>query len=294
MSYLNTKANKRKLAANRYRNARYVLFERCSGELARFARTLQQSHSYASAYISESPHKRLGEKVARAIESAFDLNPGWLDEDHSASWDRRLREAIGGSVHPLDGEAVNAELAQEHRRWLSSLTVLPESGDDLLRLSRECQLHLQEIQQQLETLSGYRRDLLSKAQPLYQTALEDYLLQQDYVVKPPSYDLGQVFQVWHHEPSCKICLQLRIQLTFEPVMQLIPVPPVSQEVIVMPLFDDALAQVRFLFIAADARSAPFDVTRLRWQGEKLWLMNREGERQRELTDMLSLEPLFQH
>lgn len=292
MNYLNTKANRRKLAANRYRNARYLLFERCGGEIARFARTIQNSHSYVSAYVSESPNKRMGEKVARKIEAAFDLGSGWLDDDRSQSWDRRLKEAIGGSVHPLDEAELEGEFVQDHSRWLASLTLLPESGSDLLRVGRQCQHHLAGIQSQIQTLYEQRRELLTKASQLYEKELESYLIGNGYVVKPPSYEQGQVFQVWHPDPSNKACLQLRVQLTFEPVLQLIPIPPVTKEVIVIPFVAQGSERVEFLFIPADERGSPFDSTRLAWQEQALWLMSADGHKQRDLTSRLNLEPLF--
>ena len=52
-----TKEDIRKRAALRYRNARYLMLERCQGKVARFARTIKSSHSYAAAYISENPTK---------------------------------------------------------------------------------------------------------------------------------------------------------------------------------------------------------------------------------------------
>lgn len=292
MNYLNTKANRRKLAANRYRNARYLLFERCGGEIARFARTLQKSHSYVSAYLSESPTKRMGEKVARQIEVSFGLSSCWLDDDRSQSWDRRLREAIGGKVHPLDGIESEPEYVKDHARWLASLATLPESGPDLLRVGRESQRHLQQLQQEILLLTEQRRELLDLSYKLYEPALESYLLAQGYVVKPPSYEQGQVFQVWHPEPTVKSCLQLRIQQTFEPVLELIPVPPVTREVVVLPFIPEHSDQVEFLFLAADERSSPLDVTRLVKDEERLWLLSTSGSRQRDLTAKLSLEPLF--
>lgn len=292
MNYLNTKANRRKLAANRYRNGRYILFERCGGEIARFGRTIQKSHSYVSAYLSESPTKRMGEKVARLVESAFGFESGWLDDDRSQSWDRRLREAIGGSIHPLDEDDMEGELVQDHERWLSNLAVLPESGADLLRVGRQCQQHLRGMQDKITTLTEQRRALLLKASQLYEKELESYLINQGYVVKPPSYEQGPVFQVWHPDPSNKCCLQLRIQLTFDPVLQLTPIPPVSKEVIALPFVTEKSSHVMFVFLAADERCAPFDSSRLLWQEQELWLTGGDGGKQRDLTSRLTLEPLF--
>lgn len=292
MNYLNTKANRRKLAANRYRNARYLLFERCGGEIARFARTVQKSHSYVSAYLSEAPSKRMGEKVARMIEAAFDLEQEWLDDDRSQSWDRRLREAIGGSVHPLDEEELEEELVQDHGRWLAGLSLLPESGSDLLRVGRQCQQHLEGIEEKIRLLLAQRSELLLKAAPLYEKELESYLIGQGYVVKPPSYEQGQVFRVWHMDPTNRLCLQIRIQFNFDPVLELIPIPPVSKEVIALPYIGESSEQIQFIFVPADERSAPFDVTRLLKEGEAIWLVGTDGRKQRELSERLSLEPLF--
>lgn len=292
MNYLNTKANRRQLTANRYRNARYILFERSGGEIARFARSVQKSHSYVSAYISETPTKRMGEKVARMIETAFGLNQQWLDQERSQSWDRRLREAIGGAIHPLDEEEQKEEVVHDHARWLANLSTLPETGPNLLRIGRQCQHYLNTIQQQLHLLTEQRQDLLKKASQLYEQQLEVNLIAQGYVVTPPNYQQGQVFRVWHHNSEVKSCIQLRLQLTFEPVLQLTPIPPISREVIAMPFIAEHSEQVEFLFIAADERSSPFDTTRLKWCDNALWLLGPDGNKQRDFTARLSLEPLF--
>ena len=294
MNYLNTKANRRQLAANRYRNARYVLFERCGGEIARFARTLQKSHSYVSAYVAEMPNKRMGEKVARMVEAAFSLGSGWLDVDRSASWDRRLKEAIGGAIHPLDEHAHDEEMIQDHERWLAGLSILPESGADLVRVGRQSQHHLQSIQQQIRMLTEQRRELLAKTSRMYEQRLETFLIEKGYVVQAPSYEQGPVFRVWHSDPAVKGCLQLRLQLVFEPVIQLIPIPPVTREVVVLPFLTEQSQEVEFLFLAADERSASFDVTRLARHEQALWLLGHDGVKQRDLTARLSLDPLFVH
>ncbi|MCM2681069.1 hypothetical protein [Echinimonas agarilytica] len=292
MSYLNTKANRRKLAVNRYRNARYVLFERCGGEVARFARAIQKSHSFTSAYIGESPTKRIGDKVAQTIALSFSLGAAWLDDDHSQSWDRRLREAIGGSVHPLDEHDTDIEPSHDLERWLASLTVMPGTGPDLLRLGRQSQQYLSEVQVQLKVLEEQRRDLLTRSARMYEQDLESRLLSQGYVVQSPSYNQGPLFRVWHSDSAIKTCLLIRVQLNFEPVLQLTPIPPAGREVVAVPFISDGKDHIQYLFLAIDERSAAFDATRLTWVDGALWLVGDDGAKQRDLTARLSLEPLF--
>ncbi|MBW8192249.1 hypothetical protein K0504_14525 [Neiella marina] len=289
---LNTKANKRQIATYRYRNARYILFERCQGEVARFARYLQQSHSYASAYISESPTKRIGDKVARMMEQAFSLETSWLDSDRSQRWDQRLRDAIGGGVHPLDQQHQDSpEL--DHQRWLSQLAVLPESGPQLIQTGFACQQRLAQIQQQVEQLNRLQRAILAKSTQLYERDLESQLLGLGYVVQPPSQEQGAVFRIWHGDPAIKLCLQLRVALAFEPVLQLTPLPPAVKEVIAIPFVEPHSHQPSYIFMAADARSSRFDASRLKWIDNALWLMGVDGSKQRDMTSALRLDPLFQ-
>ncbi|GGA88390.1 hypothetical protein GCM10011369_33180 [Neiella marina] len=288
---LNTKAGKRQVAAYRYRNARYVLFERCQGEVARFARHLQQSHSYASAYISEAPTKRIGDKVARIIEKTFDLEVGWLDSDRSQRWDQRLRDAIGGAVHPLDEEVQQPEEV-DHQRWLNQLAVLPESGPQLIQTGLACQQRLSQIQQQIEQLSRLQRAIIGKSTQLYERDLEVQLLAQGYVVQAPSQEQGSVFRIWHGDPAVKLCLQLRISLVFEPVFQLTPLPPAVREIVAIPFVEPHSQQASYVFMAADARSSRFDASRLKWIDGALWLVGIDGNKQRDMTSALRLDPLF--
>lgn len=288
---LNTKANKRQVATYRYRNARYILFERCHGEVARFARTIQQSHSYASAYISESPTKRIGDKVARMMERAFTLESNWLDSDRSSRWDQRLRDAIGGSVHPLDQQQ-QEEPELDHSRWLSQLAVLPEEGPQLIQTGLACQQRLAQIQQQIEQLNRLKRAIVSKSTQLYERDLENQLLAQGYVVQTPSQEQGAVFRVWHDDPAIKLCLQLRVALVFEPVLQLTPLPPAVREVIAIPFVEPHSQQPAYVFLPADARSSSFDASRLKWIDGALWLLGLDGGKQRDMTSALRLDPLF--
>ena len=290
--HLKTKANSRMLATHRYRNARFLLFERCHGEVARFARAIQKSHSFASAYIAEMPTKRIGDKVARVIEHAFALESGWLDDDRSQSWDRRLREAIGGNIHPLDQGSRQDPLEVEHERWLSLLKVLPEQGPELIRTGMQFQQRLQDVQRQVDRLNQIYRAMLSKSALLYELDLERRLMDEGYVVRPPSIEQGNVFRVWHSDPDVKHCIQLSIALTFEPVMQFTPLPPSVRQAVAIPFVTEGAEHPQYLFLAVDERSGRFDASRIQWIDGVLWLTGTEGQKIRDLTSRLSLEPLF--
>lgn len=59
------------------------------GNQTRFAEAIGRSNAYVNFLLTDpgQPHHRnLGEKLARHIETALSLTPGWLDEPNAAVW----------------------------------------------------------------------------------------------------------------------------------------------------------------------------------------------------------------
>ena len=59
------------------------LAERHSSTLAAFAERIDRAPTQVSRFMGKNPTKNIGDKVARHIESCFNLEPGWLDQIHS-------------------------------------------------------------------------------------------------------------------------------------------------------------------------------------------------------------------
>lgn len=255
----------RKLAASRYRNARYLLLERCQGKVARFARALKQRHSYAAAYISEHPTKRIGDVVARRIEQAFSLSEGWLDKERSQNWDRRLRAATGSAVHPLDGKGIEQAWRNAlPENLLSDELPRPESADDVQVTGQVLQHRYIAVAQEVNRLAQLRRSLAQQVTPLLDDALEQWALAQDYIVESPVRLNGPFFRLWHPDPIYSSCLQVRISLMFTPALEFRPLPPSTREVLALPFFA-ANGKLHFFFIPADERISPFDVADIKEQ-----------------------------
>ena len=117
------------LAKVRRDNARYLLRERCDNKISTFAQTIGRDQPLISAYIGRSPSKRIGDAMARVIETAFDLEAGWLSAPRSEAVGRLFE---GGDpkteVHPLlklrQGVVTSAdqlrEIHQAHERLVDA------------------------------------------------------------------------------------------------------------------------------------------------------------------------------
>ena len=75
----------------RIANARRLMEE--AGGPGAFARRIERDTSYVSQIIGPNPRKGIGDKLARAIETAFRKPEGWLDVTHESSADAPMRMA---------------------------------------------------------------------------------------------------------------------------------------------------------------------------------------------------------
>lgn len=251
---------RRQQAAVRYRNARYLLLERCQGKVARFARALKQSHSYAAAYISEHPSKRIGDTVAQRIEKAFALPTGWLDVERSQNWDSRLRQAIGRGAHPLDSEGVEAAWQQAlPEAFIEQALPVPDSPEEMVHTAHILQQRYLAVSETLNKLHRLQHSLAQQMLPLLADTLHGWALAHDYVVESPQRLGGPFFRIWHADPFYNFCLQLHLAVRFEPALEFRPLPPATRDVTVIPYFADKGSQPQFLFIPTDERISPFDI-----------------------------------
>lgn len=68
----------------RYRNAKHL--RDSAGGVTGFTNRIQRSQAQASSIVGDNPTKGIGAKMARLIESVFDLPAGWLDIPHPEHW----------------------------------------------------------------------------------------------------------------------------------------------------------------------------------------------------------------
>lgn len=97
----------------RYNNARALV--RKMGSVSAFAEAINKGQSQVSQFAGENPVKGIGAKIAREIEAAFSLSPGWLDVAHATA--DTSPEVIGMSAWdretPLGPDEVNVPFYKE-------------------------------------------------------------------------------------------------------------------------------------------------------------------------------------
>lgn len=71
-------------ATIRYKNACHLRDK--AGGVTGFGNMIERSQAQASSIVGDNPSKGIGSKMARHIESAFDLPAGWLDLPHPEIW----------------------------------------------------------------------------------------------------------------------------------------------------------------------------------------------------------------
>lgn len=71
-------------ATIRYRNACHLRDK--AGGVTGFGNAIERSQAQASSIVGDNPSKGIGSKMARHIETAFDLPSGWLDLPHPEIW----------------------------------------------------------------------------------------------------------------------------------------------------------------------------------------------------------------
>jgi len=70
----------------RQRNAKYLAQK--IGGINAFSEKLGKSQPQISHIIGERPTKNIGNKIAREIEQAFNLEKDWLDHVHDELWEK--------------------------------------------------------------------------------------------------------------------------------------------------------------------------------------------------------------
>jgi len=290
-----TKEDIRKRAALRYRNARYLMLDRCQGKVARFARSLKTSHSYAAAYISDNPTKRIGDKVAAKIEAAFAMPPNWLDEDRSSSWDKRLKAATGPTVHPLDATAVADEWQVANPdQLMAELAQLPDNLTEALLLGDVIQHRYATVRREMAKLEQMQYALAERSSNLYFGHFEEHLLAAGFVVKAPRENAGPVFHVWHPDPEITLCLEIRLSIQFSPVLAFRPLPPAVKELVAIPYVRQEGNQhvVHYFYFELDERLSAFDVSHIVQNGSAFELHTPAGGVRMSLSERQDLNQLF--
>lgn len=290
-----TKEEIRKRAALRYRNARFLMFERCQGKVARFARTLKSSHSYAAAYVGENPTKRIGDKVANRIEVAFAMPPNWLDADRSNTWDKRLKAATGPTVHPLDATDVADEWQMANPdQLMAELAQLPDNLTEALLLGDVIQHRYASVSAQMEKLAQMQYALAERSRNLYFHHFEEHLLNAGFVVKSPRENGAPVFRVWHPDPAYSLCLEVRVAIQFSPVLEFRPLPPAVKELVAIPYVIQTHNhhRVHYFYFALDERVTAFDVSHIKQVEDDFQLLSPSGSVRMSLNERQDLHGFF--
>lgn len=290
-----TKEDRQRRAALRYRNARYLMLERCQGKVARFARTIKASHSYTAAYIGEKPTKRIGDKVAQRIESAFTMQPGWLDEDRSAAWDKRLKAATGPTVHPLDAtDVANEWQVANPDQLMAEIARLPDNLTEAMLLGDVIQQRYASVREEIARLEKMQYTLVERSSSLYFEHFENQLLRSGFVVKSPGENNAPVFRVWHPNPDNQLCLEIRLSIQFSPVLEFRPLPPAVMEVQAVPYVIQQGNQHRvyYFFFGLNERITAFDVSHIRHGEQGFELRSASGEFRMYLDERQQLERFF--
>lgn len=291
-----TKEDQRKRAALRYRNARFLMLERCQGKVARFARILKSSHSYAAAYVGDNPSKRIGDKVACKIELAFAMPPKWLDEDRSATWDKRLKAATGPTVHPLDATEVADEWQTANPdKLMAELAQLPENLTEAVMLGDVIQHRYASVCSEMLKLEQMQHALAERSANLYFNHFEEYLLGAGFVVKPPRENGAPVFRIWHPDPAYPQCLEIRLAIRFSPVLAFRPLPPAVKELVAIPYVtqQDNQHRVHYFYFALDERITAFDISQIVYQSPDFQLLTPAGQLRMRLNPRQDLTQFFQ-
>lgn len=191
------------ITQRRYLNAR-TLMSQAGGGPVRFAERLStikfMSKQQASHVVGERPVKGIGHDLARRIELAYGMKPGWLDQDHSAppAHDPELIEvaAIAGHESALDA----AQAIRMRKDWIrqninatafANLALLTLCGDSMDPTITDGSLLL--VDQGLTTLGAEGIYVLAKDQVTLVRRVQRRL-EGGFIVKcdNPSYESSSI------------------------------------------------------------------------------------------------------
>lgn len=83
----------------RYANTRLLVKQ--IGSITGFAERLGKSQGQVSHFAGENPIKNIGNKIAREIEEAFDLERGWLDVQQT---EKKVKKVKAFEIRGVDGD----------------------------------------------------------------------------------------------------------------------------------------------------------------------------------------------
>ena len=154
------------------------------------------------------------------------MQPKWLDQDRSATWDKRLKAATGPTVHPLDATGVADEWQMANPdQLMAELAHLPDNLTEALLLGDVIQHRYASVRKEMAKLEKMQYALAERSTNLYFAHFEEHLLKAGFVVKAPRENGSPVFRVWHADPQYSDCLEIRLSIQFSPVLEFRPLPP---------------------------------------------------------------------